>query len=231
MNASDIMVHKVVTVGPDNSIQETAAILVNNRISAVPVIDAHGKLIGIVSEGDLLHRGEAGTDHTRSWWLKLLMDRESVAREYVKEHSRRVRDVMTSNVITAAPETPLAEIAGMLERNRIKRVPIVDDGKLVGIVSRGNLVQMLAGTQRTPITTTVSDSELRDRLIARLHNNLAEGGGGGPINITVNAGVVDLWGIVDLDAVKQALRVDIEQEPGVRGVNNNIGVCRLSAMT
>ena len=101
MKASDIMVPDVITVGPDSTIQDVAEILLAKRISGLPVIDARGKLVGIVSEGDLLRRAEAGTEHARSWWLKLLMGRETLAAEFVKEHARRVRDVMTRDVITA----------------------------------------------------------------------------------------------------------------------------------
>jgi CBS domain-containing protein len=129
MNAADVMVTKVITVGPDACVQDVANMLLTNRISAVPVVDANGKLLGIVSEGDLMRRVEAGTGRRRSWWLSLLTGREPFAAEYVKEHSRRVVDVMTRAVITAKPDTPLRDIANLLERNGIKRVPIVENGR------------------------------------------------------------------------------------------------------
>lgn len=231
MKASDIMIADVATVGPDNSIQDVAEILLAKRISGLPVINARGKLVGIVSEGDLLRRAESGTEHTRSWWLKLLMGRETLAAEFVKEHARRVRDVMTRDVITVSPDTSVTEIAGLLERNRIKRVPVVQDGKLVGIVSRANLVQALAGLRKEiavekPMT---KNSELRDTVLSRLRAE--PWAKTGLINVTVNSGTVDLWGIVNSEAEKQALRVAIEVTPGVRDVTNNVIVRPIAAVT
>ena len=144
MNASDVMVTTVITVGPDASVQEVADLLLQHRISAVPVVAASGEILGIVSEGDLINRSESETTHRKSWWLDALASNESLAAEYVKSHSRQVTDVMTREVITAAPDTPVAELAALLERNRIKRVPIVKGGKVVGTVSRANLLQGLA---------------------------------------------------------------------------------------
>ena len=230
MKASDIMIADVATVGPDNSIQDVAEILLAKRISGLPVINARGKLVGIVSEGDLLRRAESGTEHTRSWWLKLLMGRETLAAEFVKEHARRVRDVMTRDVITVSPDTSVTEIAGLLERNRIKRVPVVQDGKLVGIVSRANLVQALAGLRKEiAVEKPMTNSELRDTVLSRLRAE--PWAKTGLINVTVNSGTVDLWGIVDSEAEKQALRVAIEVTPGVRDVTNNVIVRPIAAVT
>jgi CBS domain-containing protein len=139
------MVCAVISVRPNARVEEVASILLANRISAVPVIDEQDGLVGIVSEGDLMRRAEAGTERSRSWWLEYLTGKQVLAAEYVKSHSHKVTDVMTRSVITAKPETPLREIAVLLERKRIKRVPIVQNGKVVGIVSRANLLQALAG--------------------------------------------------------------------------------------
>jgi len=143
MKAADVMVSAVISIRPNARVEEVASILAN-RISAVPVIDEQDELVGIVSEGDLMRRAEAGTDRSRSWWLEYLTGKQILAAEYVKSHSHKVIDVMTRSVISATPETPLGEIAMLLERNRIKRVPIVQNGKVVGIVSRANLLQALA---------------------------------------------------------------------------------------
>jgi CBS domain-containing protein len=146
MKATDIMVRNVITVGPEASVREVADILFKNRISALPVVDEHGKLIGIISEGDLARRAELKTDYRRSWWLEIFArkSKEALAIEYRKSHARRVKDVMTRKVITARPATSLRDIATLLEKNRIKRVPIVANGKVIGIVSRANLIQALA---------------------------------------------------------------------------------------
>ncbi len=223
MKAADIMVTDVITVKPDSQVQDVAGLMLANRISALPVVDDAGALVGIVSEGDLLRRNEAGTGHDRAWWLKLLMSRENLAAEYVKEHARKVADVMTRSVVSADPDTPVADIASLLERHRIKRVPIVRNGKVVGIVSRANLVQALATFRKKVIAPqSVADAELREKVVARLNSepwvrpNL--------VNVTVTDGTVDLWGIVELSVEKQALRVAVEVTPGVKAVNDNVMV-------
>jgi CBS domain-containing protein len=220
MKASDIMATDVITVGPDSSVQDVAEILLKHRISGLPVVDARGHVVGIVSEGDLLRRAEIGAGHERSWWLKLLMGREGLATEYIHEHSRKVADVMSHEVITAEPDTPVSDIAETLECNRIKRLPIVKDGKLVGIVSRANLLQALASLRKEIAARPVADSELREAIMARL---AAE-----PwirpmlVNVTVADGVADVWGIVDSATERQALRIAVETTPGVKAVNDNL---------
>ena len=220
MNARDVMVSPVVTVKPAASVQEVAKLLLERRISAVPVVDDQGKVVGIVSEGDLLHRAEAGTERRRSWWLLGLTGDEMLADEYVKAHARKVADVMTSQVTTAAPDTPLHELATLMETNSIKRVPIVKDGQLVGIVSRANLVQAVASARESPLEIPLSDANIREKLLAHLQQQAW----GRPwlLNVMVNDGTVDLWGVARSDAEKTAIRVAAESIPGVRGVNDNL---------
>jgi len=122
MKAADVMVCSVISVRPNARVEEVASILLASRISAVPVIDEQGELLGIVSEGDLMRRAEAGTDRSRSWWLEYLTGKQVLAAEYVKSHSHKVTDVMTRSVITAMPETPLGEIAVLLEKNTVSSV-------------------------------------------------------------------------------------------------------------
>jgi CBS domain-containing protein len=219
MKARDVMVSPVITVKPSTSVRELAETLVKQRISAVPVVDDHGALVGIVSEGDLLHRAEARTERRHSWWLTGLIGDETLASEYIKAHSRKVADVMTRRVITAAPDAPLHEIAVLLEKNSIKRVPIIVNGQIVGIVSRANLVQALASS-RKELEIPVSDTAIREKILAELkgqpwaHTAL--------LNITVNGGVVDLWGIAQSETERKAIRVAAEGVPGVRAVNDNM---------
>jgi CBS domain-containing protein len=220
MKARDVMVSPVITTKPSASVREVAQILLTHHISAVPVVDDAGKPVGIVSEGDLMRRADLGTERHRSWWLAALFaEEEALAAEYVKQHSKKVADVMTKRLVTASPDAPLNEIAGLLERHSIKRVPIVANGVIVGIVSRANLIQALAG-DRKALDVPVPDAALRDKLMAHLkaqpwaHTSL--------LNVTVNDGIVDIWGITRSEAEKQALRVAAETTPGVRAVNDNV---------
>jgi CBS domain-containing protein len=220
MKAADVMVTNVITIGPDACVQDVAQILLTNRISAVPVVSSKGEIVGIVSEGDLMRRVEAGTTRRRPWWLAMMAGRETLAAEYVREHARQVGDVMTRDVVTAAPETPLDEIATLLERNGIKRVPIVKDGKLVGIVSRANLLQALASQKAGIEARAASDVEIRDEVMSRLKSE--RWSRPSLINVIVQDRAVELWGIVDSQSEKEAFRVAAELTPGVRVVNDNL---------
>lgn len=220
MQAKDIMTTPVVSVSDTSTVQEVAKILLDQRISAVPVVDSSGHVVGIVSEGDLMHRAEAGTGRQRSWWLSLFADKQTLAHEFVKEHSRKVSDVMTRNVITAAPEAQLSAIATLLEKNRIKRVPIIKNGKLVGIVSRANLLHSLASLHaQSKSAAVVDDSTIREAILARLEK---EPWSPSLVNVTVQNGVVDIWGIANSETEKEAARVAAEVTPGVFAVKDNI---------
>ena len=219
MQAKDIMTRDVITVTQDNAVRDVAGIMLDNRISAVPVVDTSGSLVGIVSEGDLMHRSESGTRHRRSWWLSLLSGNDVLANEFVKEHSRQVADVMTRDVITASPQATLGDIAELLEKNRIKRVPIVEKGKLVGIVSRANLLQALI---RQPVHVEggdTNDAQIHQRVMARLK---AEPWRPTWLNVRVEHGFVVLWGSATSQAQKKAARLAAELVPGVVRVDDNI---------
>lgn len=222
MKASDVMVRAVITVGPDLSVQAIASTLLENGISAVPVVDRDGKLVGIVSEGDLMRRPETGTDRRRPWWLEMLTSDQARAGEFVKTHGHTAKDVMTRDVATAKPDTSLREIADLLEKRGIKRVPIVEDGRVVGIVSRANLLQAMASQAgHLAPAPSKSDEALRQELMDRLAK---QSWANRPINVVVHSGVVDLWGFVDNAEEKHAIRVLAEGVPGVRTVNDNLRV-------
>lgn len=221
MKARDVMTTHVITISSNATIQDVAELLIKHRISALPVLNKDGGLVGVVSEGDLMRRSEVGTDLRRSWWLRLLIGQEALAAEYVKSHATKVADVMTKRVITAEPMTPLSEIATLLERNSIKRVPIVENGQLVGIVTRANLVQAYAvAHKKGEIKITHSDTAIREKLMDRLRSE--------PwartwlLNVIVQDGVVELWGMVGSDAERNAIRVAAETMPAVRAVNDHL---------
>jgi CBS-domain-containing membrane protein len=227
MRAMDVMTTNVITVGPDTSVQEVAKILSERSISGVPVVDAENRLVGIVSEGDLLHRVETGTERRvqrrrRSWWLDTIGSDEELARQYIKSHGRTAKDVMTREVISVIDTTELADIANLLESKRIKRVPVVGDGKLVGIVSRANLVRALAaaGSRLTDDTAT-DDRTIRQKLLQELRGQ--EWVHTWAADIIVRDGVVHIWVSDDRpDEERQALRIAAENIPGVRGVEEHI---------
>jgi CBS domain-containing protein len=221
MNASDVMTAGVITIEPDADVKTAAKTMLEKGISALPVVDKNGKLVGIISEGDLIRRTEAGTEAKASWWLRLLSDNETLASKFVKAHGMRVADVMSGDVVTATPDTSLAEIAGLLEKNRIKRVPIMKDGKPVGVVSRANLLQALASAKPAfEGAAKVSDNALRDGIMKRLWDQ--PWAHPGMINVIVTGGVVDLWGTVSSETERKALNILVSETPGVTGVNDHL---------
>lgn len=142
MQAQDVMTTKVATIGAGATVREAAKLMLERGVSALPVLDEKERVVGIVSEGDLVRRQELGTETTGSWWLLALT--EGAARDYRKTHATAVRDVMTRPVIGVRPTASLKQIAKLMEERRIKRVPVLDSGRLVGIVSRADLVRQLA---------------------------------------------------------------------------------------
>jgi CBS domain-containing protein len=226
MRAMDVMTTNVITVDPDTSVQALATLLSERGISGVPVVGKDGRLVGIVSEGDLLHRAETGTERRtqrrRSRWFDTFAADQEAARDYVKAHGRTVREIMTREVISVSDTTELADIATLLETRRIRRVPVVRDGKLVGIVSRANLVRALAITKSEPETDADSDDRtIRQRLLAELQGH--EWVHMWAADVIVRDRVVHLWFSDDRsDDERQALRVAAENIPGVREVQEHI---------
>jgi CBS domain-containing protein len=226
MRTTDVMTTDVVTVTPETPVRDLAALLGKHGISGVPVVGAANELVGIVSEGDLLHRTETGTEHRterrRAWWLDSLASARDLAAEYVKSHGRTVGDVMTRDVITVNETAGLDEIANLLETKRIKRVPVVRDGMVIGIVSRANLVRALAATKSQPETDSDADDRtIRHRLLAKLQGQ--EWARVWAADIIVRDKVVHLWCSDDWsDAELQALRVAAENTPGVQGIEEHI---------
>jgi CBS domain-containing protein len=218
MQARDVMTTRVITVGPDTDIAETAKCLLENRISAVPVVEPDGRIVGIVSEGDLMRRSESGTERRPSWWLSLLLLPEQKAINYVKTHGRCARDVMTREVITVNEGATLEQIAETLEKHRIKRVPVVRDGKLVGIVSRANLLHGLVASQ-IGASPSMDDRKIK----AAVEKNLADAGVRAQfLNIVVSGGVVHVWGVVVTPQEQAAVQVAAENAPGAKEVRANV---------
>jgi CBS domain-containing protein len=218
MQAKDVMTSPVVTVGPDDSVTDVAKLLLERHISAAPVVDGSGHLLGIVSEGDLMRRPEAGTERRPSWWLTLISDPQDEAREYLKSHGLHARDVMSASVMTVDEEASLQDIATLLEKHRIKRVPVVRAGKVVGIVSRANLLQALVAQSR-PAVPQADDRALRAAVMDALK---ATGARTLYVNVVVSEGVVHLWGMAHTEEEKNAMCVAAEAVTGARQVCERI---------
>ena len=236
MRAMDVMTTDVISVDPNTSVQALATLLSERGISGVPVVDSDNRLIGVVSEGDLLHRVETATERLpepvtgrrRSWWLDAIASDQDLARDYVKSHGRTVKDVMTPDVISVTDTTDLAEIAMLLETKRIKRVPVVRDGKLVGIVSRANLVRALAAIKSGPPTDgDIDDRTIREKLLAELKGQewfkMQEWFKIWAADIIVRDRIVHFWlSQNQSEEERRALRVAAENIPGVRRVEEHI---------
>ena len=217
--AADVMTTDVITVTPETTVRDIATLLHSKRISGVPVVDAAGQILGIVTEGDLVLREAIAGEHRRSWWLTLFDNPNVLARDYAKTHGRIARDIMTTSVISVDPTATLPEIAKTLERHRIKRVPVIKDGLLMGIVTRSNLLQALATTDVSRPTVN-DDRAIREQLLAELqkqpwvHMALK--------NVLVQNGIVSIWGMVSTDDERRALRIAAENVPGVKGVEDHL---------
>ncbi len=220
MQAKDIMTQDVETVTPDTEVAEIARRLISRNISAMPVVAEQDAVIGIVSEGDLMRRSETETDRRPSWWIRMFTEPEERARDYIKTHGLRAQDIMSRNVISVAEDTSLADIAQTLEKHHIKRVTVMRDGRLVGIVSRANL---LRGLVAAGATSAVSESD-RD-VKAAIEKSAAEAELGiEHVSVVVADGVATLWGMVSTDAERRALGLAAERTAGVTRVENNINV-------
>jgi len=223
MRAKDVMSTNVTTIAPDATVREAARKLLERGVSALPVVKPDGALVGIVSEGDLMRRAELGTEpRPRSWWLHFVADDALLAEEFVRGHAVRIADVMTHPVITVTEDQPLGGIAELLEEKHIKRVPVLRDAKLVGIVSRADLIRALAANPpRFTEKAAATDAAIRNTFLKSI-----EGEGWyrpEQINVIVSDGTIHLWGWTDDKAAAKALRVAAESVPGVRAVKSHLG--------
>ena len=220
MRAADVMTPKPVTVSPDASIMEAIRLMLERKFSGLPVVNPNGSLVGIVTEGDLLRRSETGTQRKRAGWIEFFMGQGRLASEYVHASGRKVREVMSPDVQTVTEDAPLDEIVQLMERHRIKRLPVVRDGKLVGIVSRANLLRALASVVGETKQTTNDDASIRTRIYAELQRQPWA-----PINlldIVVRNGVVHLWGVLLDERQREAIYVVLENTPSVKSIEDHL---------
>lgn len=218
MRAHQIMTRQVTTVSPDTPIVEAARTMLQNHISGLPVVDTNGRLVGIVSEGDFIRRAEIGTQRKHGRWLSFLLG-PSTAADFVHEHGRKVGEVMTHDPLTVTEDTPLEAIVQLMEKNNVKRLPVMRDDRIVGIVSRANLLQAVAGLARDVPDPTADDDHIRDRIVAAIENNTWAPFG---LNVIVRNGVVHLNGVITENSSRKAAIVAAETVAGVKEVHDHL---------
>ena len=220
MLAGDVMTRKVISVASDASAMQAGTLMLKHQISGLPVVDSSGVLLGIISEGDFLRRAELGTQRSRPRWLAFLIGPGRLASEYVHACGRKVKEIMTPNPYTVTEATPVTEVVQLMERHRIKRVPVVCGRRLVGIVSRADLLGALARLARAAETVATNDAEIRERVMVELRRQ-----SWAPldlINVIVRDRIVDLQGTITEDSARHAMVVAAENVPGVRAVHDHL---------
>jgi CBS domain-containing protein len=220
MKAADVMTCAIVSVRPEATVLQAARLMLQHHISGLPVIDADGHLVGVLSEGDFLRRRETATEKRRSRWLEFLMGPGKIASEYTHSHGNEVGEVMTQDVQTVTEDTPIEEIVELMERRRIKRVPVVRGKKVVGIVTRSNLMHAMVSLARTMPKAPHGDAAIREHLLAEMQKQPWA-----PValtNVVVHDGVVELWGAVVDDRQREALKIAAENTPGVKAVKDHL---------
>jgi len=217
MRAHQIMTKDVVTVGPEASIVEASRLMLEHHISGLPVLDAHGHLVGIVSEGDFLRRAELGTQRKRPRWLQFLIGPDREATEFVRQSGRKVGEIMTRTPHTVAEDTPLEEIVSLMEKKHVKRLPVMHRDRLVGIVTRANLLSAVASLAREIPDPTADDDHIRERVTQAI---LKTGWRPIGLQVTVRNGVVHLHGLIVNESSRQAAKVAAENVAGVAEVRD-----------
>jgi CBS domain-containing protein len=220
MNVSDVMTKAPVTVHSDAYLQEAAGLMVQHRVSGLPVVDDAGTLVGLITEGDLIRRAELGTAGAQPGRLSMFLNPGRAAQQYVHTHGRKVGEIMTREVITTSPDTPLAEVVDIMESQQVKRLPVLRNHRLVGIVSRADLLRALAQLLPDRKFPAISDTELRKRLLGEIEKQ--RWAPRTTIDATVENGIVELRGAVTDDRERLGLRVIAENTPGVRGVHDRL---------
>ena len=194
--------------------------MIHHRISGLPVIDVSGTVVGMITEGDLLRRTETGTDPHVSGWRSLLIGPERLAEQYVRTHARKVEEVMTRDVVSIAPATPLAEVVALMQARRVKRLPVLEHGRLSGIVSRADLLRALQQLLPKVATAAISDADIRRRILAEVDQQ--RWAPRASIDIKVENGRVELRGLILHEGEREALRVLAENTPGVKSVTDQL---------
>lgn len=219
MYADQVMSTSVISVKPETPAMEAANIMLRHHISGLPVIDESGRLVGVVSEGDFLRRGEIGTQKKRGRWLSLLVGPGRQALDFVRAQGRKVGEIMTPNPLTITEETPLEDIVRLMERNNVKRLPVMRGGELVGIVTRSNLLQAVASLARDTKGPTGDDDQIRTAVREAIEKNEWRPSS---LEVIVRNGIVQLGGVITDERSRQAIVVATENVQGVKEVHDHL---------
>jgi len=220
MNVADVMTRNAISVLPEDTVETAAKTMLSRNISGLLVVDKNGDLAGLVTEGDLLRRDEIGTEVDRPWWLRLLVSPSRQAADFVRAHGRHVKDVMTADVLTVPSDAALEDVVATMEKNRIKRLPVTENGRVVGIVSRSDLLRALIGRMRDAGPIASDDRSIREAIMAALHDQ--PWAPRTTLNVTVNNGVADIWGSITNENERAAIRIAVENTPGVKSVKDHL---------
>jgi CBS domain-containing protein len=220
MNAEHVMTRDVISIDPDATVLQAARLMLQHHISGLPVIDKNGNLVGVLSEGDFLRRRETKTERRRSRWLEFLMGPGRIAAEYSHSHGSKVSEVMTAEVQTVDEVTPIEDIVDLMERRRIKRVPVLCGGQVVGIVTRSNLMHAMVTLARAAQPAATDDLAIRESLLAEMQKE--QWAPAATTNVVVHDGVVELWGVIVDERQREALKVAAENIPGVKAVKDHL---------
>ena len=220
MNVADFMRIDIVTARPNMNVSDVASQMVRSHVSGMPVVDDEDNLIGIVSEGDLLRRAEAGTDRHRPRWIQILMGSARLADEYVKSHALKVKDVMTSNVVSVDAADSLDTAVDLMERHRVKRLPVVSDGKLIGILSRADVLAAYVYKVRATKPGSATDGEIRQAILEAFEKE--KWLRGDRLTVVVREGEVELSGTIMSENERKALTVMAGGIEGVKSVTDNL---------
>ncbi len=220
MNVADVMTRKVITVKPETTIAEAARRMLQHRISGLPVVD-EGAVVGVVTEGDLLRRIEAGTERRHSRWLEFLITPGRLAEDYARANARKVGEVMSAEIVSVAPQDSLSEVVRLMERHHVKRLPVIEEGRLIGIVSRADLLQALLQSLPKPARKAAAgDGEIREHILAEIERQ--PWGPSASVEVRVERGIVELYGSITDERERTALQILAENAPGAKAVRDHL---------
>lgn len=220
MIVADVMSRNVISIAPEATVEEAAKMMLQRRVSGLFVVDKAGDMVGIITEGDLLRRDELGTERHHPWWLRLFISPAQQASEFTHAHGRHVRDVMTTDVVSVAHHETLEAVVALMEQKHIKRVPVTQNDRVVGVVSRSDLLRALIVRARNAEPVKATDAEIRTAILDALETQ--SWAPTTTLNVVVANGVADIWGTITSESERGAIRVIAENTPGVKEVHDHM---------